>query len=257
MIIIVFITLYILSQFILLLLLPSDDQETYERKGNAGEARVSTILLKQQDRDFRVFNDVLIRTKRGSTQIDHIVVSTYGIFVIETKNFSGWIHGNEKAEYWTQTFYQTRNKFRNPIRQNWAHIYALKEVLSDYRYIAYYPVIVFTGDGELKNINSTVPVVYDYQLLDTIKDLRGVQILSEEQVACIADRLDSVNIQDREAVKEHVYAVQKQVYERKQKEKSLICPRCGWSLVIRNGQYGKFYGCSHYPKCRYTQNLRD
>ena len=33
------------------------------------------------------------------------------------------------------------------------------------------------------------------------------------------------------------------------------CPRCGGMLVERNGKYGKFLGCEHYPKCLYTRNM--
>jgi len=60
-------------------------------------------LKRLPGKDFKVFNDVLLSTRYGSTQIDHIVISIYGIFVIETKNYRGWIHGNEKSEYWTQS----------------------------------------------------------------------------------------------------------------------------------------------------------
>ena len=61
-------------------------------KGAIGESRVARQLDKLKDEEYKVFNDVLIRTGRGSSQIDHIVISIYGIFVIETKNYSGWIH---------------------------------------------------------------------------------------------------------------------------------------------------------------------
>lgn len=222
------------------------------RRGSLGEARVARQLRAFQNRNFKVFNDVLLRVKKRTSQIDHVVISIYGIFVIETKNYSGWIHGNENSEYWTQTFYETRNKFRNPVKQNWAHIYALKEVLWEFKEVPYYSIVVFTGDAELKNISSTIPVIYSHQLIDTIKDMGRMAILSVEQVKDIADRLSTITIRDRKAEKEHVYQVQTQLYERQQKERSLICPKCEGDLVVRNGKYGKFYGCSNYPKCRYT-----
>lgn len=223
-----------------------------ESRGPLGEARVARQLKAIQNINIRVFNDVLLRVKRGTSQIDHVIISIYGIFVIETKNYSGWIHGNENSEYWTQTFYKTRNKFRNPVKQNWAHIYALKEVLWEFEEVPYYSIVVFTGDAELKNISSTIPVIYSHQLIDTIEDIAGMATLSIEQVRDISDRLSNVTIRDRKADKEHVYQVQTQLYERKQKERSLICPKCEGDLVVRNGKYGKFYGCSNYPKCRYT-----
>ncbi len=34
-----------------------------------------------------------------------------------------------------------------------------------------------------------------------------------------------------------------------------VCPKCGGTLQLRNGKFGKFYGCSNFPKCRYTKKL--
>lgn len=247
-------SLLVIILFLFLLLSYRYDPD--ETKGVRGEARVARELRALQDEDFQVFNDVLLKTQRGTSQIDHVVISTYGIFVIETKNYSGWIHGNENSEYWTQTLYRTKSKFRNPIKQNWAHIYALKEVLSDFRQVSYHSIVVFSGDAELKNISSRIPIIYSHELIGTIRDTRGIHSLSVEQVADIADRLSIVSIQDREAKREHVYHVKAQIHERRQKEFFLICPRCGGNLVVRKGQYGKFYGCSNYPKCKYTLTCR-
>ncbi|MEG6586317.1 nuclease-related domain-containing protein [Dendrosporobacter sp. 1207_IL3150] len=220
-------------------------------KGYIGESRVARQLDKLKDEEYKVFNDVLIRTGRGSSQIDHIVISIYGIFVIETKNYSGWIHGNEHSEYWTQSHYDVKTKFRNPIKQNWAHIYALKEALSGFERVKYHSIVVFAGSAELKNVRSQIPVVYDHQLFRTIMDIRGIPSLSIKQVNSIADRLNKVKIQDKVAKMEHYHQVQNHVRECKSKEKSLVCPRCGGSLVVRDGPYGRFYGCSNYPKCEY------
>jgi len=225
-------------------------------KGKIGELRVSNQLYKLNDEEFKVINDVLIQTDDRSSQIDHIVISIYGIFVIETKNYTGWIHGNENSEYWTQSIYKKKTNFKNPIKQNWAHIYALKEILSDYKHLTYYPIIVFAGNAELKNISSTIPVIYDRELFQTIMSKRRIPNLSIEQVKNIVMKLNKVNIQDKEAKKEHIYQVKNKVHKVKQKEKSLVCPKCGGNLVVRDGQYGKFYGCPNYPNCRYTLNYK-
>ncbi len=220
-------------------------------KGGRGESRVARQLGKLKDEEYKVFNDVLIRTGSGSSQIDHIVISIFGIFVIETKNYSGWIHGSESSEYWTQSIYEKKTKFRNPIKQNWAHIYALKEVLSDFGLVTYHPIVVFVGSAELKNICSNIPVIYNHEIFQTVMGKRGIPNLSIEQMQNLADKLNEVNIQDKKARREHVHQVQNHAYVRKQKEKSLVCPKCGGNLVVRDGPYGKFYGCSNYPKCRH------
>jgi hypothetical protein len=220
-----------------------------------GESRVAKQLNKFRGEEHVVLNDVLIRTMRGSVQIDHIVISTCGIFVIETKNYDGWIHGNENSEYWTQSIYKMKTKFRNPIKQNWAHIYALKEILSDFGQVIYHPIVVFAGDAELKNISSTVPVIYDHQIFQAIIDKRGISNLSIDQIKNITYKLNDMNIKGKKARTEHIHQVKNYIKKRHESEKSLICIRCGGSLVIREGRYGKFYGCSNYPKCKYTTSF--
>ena len=105
-----------------------------EIRGHIEEKKVSAFLATLPSYEYKIFNDILLATESGTTQIDHIVVSRFGIFVIETKNYRGWITGNE-------------------------------------------------------NIRAG------------------------------------------------------------------ICPKCGGNLVLRNGKYGSFYGCSHYPTCKFTKKI--
>ena len=221
-------------------------------KGAIGESNVARTLRKLPTDEYKVLNNVLIKSGGRSSQIDHVVVSIYGIFVIETKKFSGWIHGHEKSQNWTQTFYKKRIKFRNPIKQNWSHIFALKDYLSHYQNVKYYNIVVFTGNGKLKNITSQTPVIYLRQLVRTIKENSESINLDIEQVNSIASKLSDVVVKGRRAKKEHVAQTKKYISESKKKKKLLICPRCDSDLVVRKGRYGKFYGCSSYPKCRFT-----
>jgi predicted RNA-binding Zn-ribbon protein involved in translation (DUF1610 family) len=220
-----------------------------EYKGDIGESMVANEISKLPEQEYKIFNNIYLKTKKGSSQVDHVIVSIYGIFVIETKNYSGWIFGNESQEYWTQIIYDYKNKFRNPIKQNWAHIYALKEILSDYKCIKYYPIIVFTGTAELRRITSKIPVVYGYELLETIMNYRGTSILSFDQINKIVIKITESSIQDSNMDNRHIQHIYNQLDEQKQKINSLICPKCGGLLVIRKGPYGRFYGCSNYPNC--------
>lgn len=203
-----------------------------------------------------MLNNVLLKTDCGSSQIDHIVVSKYGVFVIESKNYSGWIHGKEDSEFWTQSIYENKNTFRNPIKQNWAHIYALKEVLSGFGQLSFYPIVVFAGSAELKNVATKTPVIYADQLFQTIVTQQGVPDLSIERIRSIASKLREVIVQGKAATSEHIRQVHEHVIEREQKERALICPSCGGNLVVREGPYGKFYGCSNYPRCRHKLSFR-
>ena len=90
-------------------------------KGKIAEKMVHHKLM-QLPEEFHVIDDVLFMCNGRSTQIDHIVVSPYAVFVIETKGYKGWILGGENAEYWTQIIYKRKSTFYNPIHQNDGHI---------------------------------------------------------------------------------------------------------------------------------------
>ena len=72
--------------------------------GKFGEKRVAR-KLDWLSKEYITLNDILLPTNYGTTQIDHIVVSPYGIFVIETKNYKGWIFGHENSEEWKQSLF--------------------------------------------------------------------------------------------------------------------------------------------------------
>ncbi len=224
-------------------------------KGALGEYKVSIKLRHLKDREYIVLNDILLKNGNSTTQIDHIVICKSGVIVIETKYYKGWIHGHQNSEYWRQTIFKHKNKLRNPIKQNWVHVYAIKKLLSKNCHIKYFPVVVFAGSGKLKNITSSLPVVYLKKLLSTIKNLNVEENLSYNQMKLISDKIHQHNIIDRKISKNHLREVKKRTQERKKKEKLKICPRCGNQLVKRKGKYGQFYGCQNYPKCRYTLNL--
>ncbi len=119
-------------------------------KGLVGELLVRYTLKSSLPASYyTLFNDVTLETSRGTSQIDHIVVSTYGIFVIETKHLSGWIFGSENGEQWTRTFYRSKIRFQNPLRQNHAHIKALQELLG-LDYPKFHSLVVFTGSAEFR-----------------------------------------------------------------------------------------------------------
>ena len=221
-------------------------------KGATGEFKVNT-RLNFLGNEYIVLKDILIKSSNGYTsQIDELVLSEYGIFVIETKNYKGWIFGNEKSENWTQVLYKEKHSFRNPIKQNWSHIYSLKNVLKNFPHLKYFPIIVFSGNATLKKIESSVPVIYDKKLNSTIRKLSYEKCISQDELLQIQKILESAEITEKTARKEHVKSIKQNIKETKIKKANLICPRCNSELKLRNGKNGKFYGCSSYPKCRFT-----
>ena len=119
-------------------------------KGWIGELQINLITMFFLDKNvYRLIKNVTIPADGGTTQIDHVIVSRFGVFVVETKNLRGWIFGKEGDAYWTQKLYRHSEKFQNPLRQNYKHTKTLADTLgiSDDKVRS---VIVFTGDTSFK-----------------------------------------------------------------------------------------------------------
>jgi hypothetical protein len=119
---------------------------------NDGEKTVARILQSNfNTRDYHLLNHVTLEFHGNTTQIDHILVSRFGIFVIETKDYKGWIFANANHDTWTQVIFKAKFKFRNPIKQNSRHIQAVRELLDFLPESAIQPIVVFAGTAEFKN----------------------------------------------------------------------------------------------------------
>jgi len=137
-------------------------------KGFVGEKSISMFLATLDKNKYRIINDLRLKVDGMSTQIDHVIVSNYGIFVIETKNYKGWIFGKEYEDYWTQVLYKEKHSFKNPIKQNKYHIYMLQKALRDYPDLQYHSIVVFMADADLKT-NTNNGVMYPQEMLRRIK----------------------------------------------------------------------------------------
>ena len=221
-------------------------------KGTRGEAQVSAILSMLPNSKYCVLDNLLIQSGQYSSQIDHVVVSLYGVFVIETKYYKGWIYGGENSEYWTQNIYGNKYQLRNPLLQNEGHIKAIDRLLGYPKDVPIYNIIAFSRQAKLK-VNDSLPVMYWGQVPGYIRSFTD-QCLSPEKVEEICNTLLTANVVDRSARKDHV---QNAKFQKNRSEYFMVkglCPRCGGELVLRNGKYGQFYGCSNYPRCKYTTN---
>ena len=84
---------------------------------------------------------------------------------------------------------------------------------------------------------------------------KSISIKKYEKISMkeyIFRQLLSINIVDPEIRKTHLRTIENNVYRKNVATQQGKCPRCGGNLVFRNGKYGKFWGCSNYPKCTYT-----
>lgn len=236
-----------------------------KQKGKRGEMRVSAILSQLSD-EYTILNDLVFRTEKGTTQIDHLVVSKYGIFTIETKNYRGEIYGDDNRKEWTQLIvtevtyakkwwktytYVTKNRFYNPVKQSVGHAFRIKELLSVFPHVKIVPIVVFTGDAILSYVESKNHVVYEENLLDVIDGYKTTY-LTDNDVQAVLAILTGNNIRETVSDRQHVKNLRTAAREVNATINSGICPKCGGHLIGRNGKYGTFYGCSNYPKCRFT-----
>lgn len=118
---------------------------------NRGEARLSrAVQASFGPPDYHLMNHVTLALEDGTTQVDHILVSRFGVFVIETKDYKGWIFADAKQARWTQVLYKAKFRFQNPILQNLRHVRAVQHQLDFLPSSAIRSAVVFTGEAEFK-----------------------------------------------------------------------------------------------------------
>jgi restriction system protein len=158
-------------------------------KGWVGELQVNAYSWLLLDKKiYHRLSGITIELEDGTTQIDYIIVSRYGIFVIETKNISGWIFGSANQATWTQKLYKKSFKFQNPLRQNYRHTKALQTLLNipEEKIIS---VVVFVGDTTLKT-DMPPNVTKDAGVIRYIKSFKE-EILSEEEIQTILETIQN------------------------------------------------------------------
>ncbi|HCE3663773.1 TPA: NERD domain-containing protein [Vibrio parahaemolyticus] len=219
-------------------------------KGVFGEFLVNRLLSKLPESDYTLIKDVTLPTSDGTTQVDHIVVSKYGIFVVETKNMKGWIFGSARQKQWTQKIYRHSSKFQNPLHQNYKHIKALETLLGCSEEHLH-SVIVFIGGSTFKT-EMPPNVTYARGSIRYIQQFNEV-VFSDKDYARLTESINQIklkrgvitDLKHRKHVKEVVTS----------KASSNQCPRCGSEMVLRETKRGEnigkqFWGCSTFPKCR-------
>jgi len=160
---------------------------------NSGEARVSRVLLSHFGApDYHLMNHVTLQMDDGTTQVDHILVSRFGVFVIETKDYNGWIFANASAATWTQVLYRRRSKFQNPLLQNYRHVRAVQDLLDCLPPEAIKSVVVFSGDAEFK---TDIPsgVITIAQLPEHLRQHTPAVMSRDRQQFCVG-RLETARL---------------------------------------------------------------
>ena len=154
---------------------------------NAGEAMIAEAISGGLRRPHLLLNNVTLQAGERTSQIDHVLVADTGVFVIETKHYSGWIFGDSHAGQWTQVIYKRKTKFPNLIRQNYGHVKALQS-LFNLPATAFSSLVVFTGDAEFKT--DLGPTVFKLPQLIGHLAAERPKLFDERQMAYIVGRIE-------------------------------------------------------------------
>ena len=242
------------------------EESDSQRKGEDFEILVESKLAELERAGAKVIRDCYLRWNSGvTTQIDNILIFRSGIYVIECKDYSGWIFANSSNEYWTQTLRygmrgdSIKNRFYNPIKQNQNHIKCIRQNLKQYVTIPIYNIVVFNDCCTFKSIqnDSDAWIITASHLYETIWqiDHDAERRLTTEDIEWIYSRLVFASSSGDSVAAEHILNVNRVKNQklREQYSNGTTCPRCGSPLVLRAGRYGNFYGCMRYPSCKYTR----
>ncbi len=244
-------------------------------KGITGEDKTKLFHLTLNPKHHRKHDNVLIKTDLDSTQIDHVIVSRYGIFVVETKNWSGdsVIYGSSKDKTWTVFIKKSKHYYPNPIRQNYKH----RVMLSNFLEIPLdktISIIPIWGGCNFKNGTPEGVICESNALFNGISYIKEIVnntdiVFSDDQVFKINETL--MKLQKATKFADHYHHAQH--IKHKQGEKSVktemskqprtsqqrasnICPRCKIGKLVEHKATKpgvKFFGCNKYPTCRYTK----
>jgi len=222
-----------------------------EFKGWMGEKCTTLNLWVFLDpKRYHRIDNVIVPSENGTTQIDHILVSVYGIFVIETKNIKGRIYAPPNSAKWTQYLSGKKSQFQNPIKQNYRHTKCLSDHLK-LNHAFFRPLVFFIGDCEFKTDKPAN--VIDHDLAAYIRQFKK-PCLSQKQVDEAIKALRQLKMDRSLTKKAHLKSLQER------HNSTTVCPKCGKQLVERTTtkcpDTGRtFIGCSGWPKCKYTRDI--
>lgn len=215
-----------------------------EIRGKRGENSVKKIIGDTIENEQYIINDLIVLNEGKTSQIDHIVINPQGVFVIETKNYSGEIYGSEKQQEWTQVlaYGKIKNKLYNPLKQNATHIYNVKKIIGN---LPIHSLVVFVQNNTFHiDADNVIPLSALKSVLHS-----GEVVLTTKQMQTAYELLLSSKTEI--STKEHINNIRTQQWNLEYG----VCPRCGGNLVLRNGKYGEFFGCSNYPKCKFIKKM--
>jgi len=202
--------------------------------------------------DYHHFRRIVIPTPRGTTEIDRLIVSRFGLFVVELKDRTGWIFGGPFNPYWTAVHFKRRFRFQNPLHQNYGHMKALEAFLRVEPRVLH-GIVVFRGRFRFKTPIPAGVLCHRYRRWSAA---RREVLLDQEAVDRIVTSLRTDALHGWLARRRHARSV------RDRFASNATCPKCGGTLRLLTQKWGpqpgsRFLGCARYPACKYTKSVRE
>ena len=222
-----------------------DEEDIKRLRGKQGEQMVQAVLGSTVPREKYVINEITVRDGDGcSFDIDHIYINRYGIWVIETKCYSGTVLGKEEVHDWIFTAKNGQQSYRyNPIKQNQTHLHRLKRCLNVNERI-FHNIVVFTGEADIRVQSDKV--CYIGELTEKVNKPTGVTLSVLEMERYYAAILE-LKKQHAVSNSEHVQAINDRMMK--------SCPECGAELTKMYSEDGTFLVCSNSPKCSFRKKV--
>lgn len=268
-----------------------DDEWVGKRGEKLTERELKFVQL--FGRKGKTLKNIYLPKENGETsEVDVVFITQKGIFVFESKNYSGWIFGDENNRNWTASLPNgQKNQFYNPVMQNKTHMKWMRNFVGED--VSLFSIIVFSERCELKKVtiySEDVKVIkrdYTYATVRSIWD-KNPDTLSDERINELYEKLKVLTNVDASVKSAHIENIENKYKNESGKEgntdyidlsksepslednvssdadintsESMICPKCGSKLVLRTAKKGnnvgnQFYGCSNYPKCHFVRNL--
>jgi predicted Zn-ribbon and HTH transcriptional regulator len=211
------------------------------RIGELGEYKIN-IQLDQLPKEYKYLSDVLLpnpKSKSGYSQIDHVILTPYGVFVIETKNYAGTIYGDRNRANWS-----VNGKFpmNNPFHQNYGHTQAIQSLLgiqssNIISMVSFTRRCTFKVDSELRSIHSNDLIIYDTELtefvtrkLNVLRLLLKAPVFADGKLQEMYDVLKVQNITDKKVRELHIEKINEKVEREEIKnngDSPATCKTCG------------------------------
>ena len=228
------------------------DSDEPARLGRLGEDFIEGEL-KRKYWKFPVLKNIYVPYMGTTAEIDLVMIHEKGIFVFESKNYSGWIFGAADQPYWMQSFPNgEKRQFYNPIMQNRTHINALAQYLNLPLH-CFHSCVVFSDRCTFKKVPQNLSFVAVTQHSGLLEQLRNMLSalpvkFQKAEIKKIRKRLSPLESVGKRVKEQHVRDIL-------DAQSATVCPFCGGKLRRRKGPYGAYWACRDYPNCNYTRKI--